>query len=88
MMTVEEKRAKRREANRRWRKAHPEQAKAANLKWRNAHPDKVKEMSKRWHLKLKGEIKAPTPKVEPKAPEAAILEQESDNFIEKIVEGL
>lgn len=50
---TEEQKAKRREANRKWRQANPEKAKAANLKWRQAHPDKVKEMTSKWRANRK-----------------------------------
>lgn len=47
-MTDEERRAKAREASRRYRQRHPERVRAAKQKWAKANPEKKQEANRRW----------------------------------------
>ena len=68
---TEAQKATRREANRKWRLAHPDKVKAANLKWRTSHPEKVREMNKRWRTKVSlSHVAAPVAVEQPAALEA------------------
>lgn len=41
-MEIEERRERQRQANRRFRKAHPDRIRAGHHKWKQANPDKIK----------------------------------------------
>ncbi len=46
--SVARRNARRREATRRWRNAHPDRVREHSRRWRAAHPDQARECSRRW----------------------------------------
>lgn len=54
--TEEERKAARKEANRRWRENHPERVRELSRQWRKEHPERAKEIDKHSYEKNKDKI--------------------------------